>query len=156
VVLLGEPDRPDPLAAETRIRTQWEKVTLTGQKLMQPDAVHPTHAVVVVRSNAEGGRKGISCVMTALDQQGVTVHDGLVTFDDVQLTSDDLLGPMDQGWAVVKVMTPYFERSLAGRIRRGMVHVPPGTAAGQLERTVGEVLSSTPLPPPTPVDRRQR
>jgi acyl-CoA dehydrogenase len=154
-VLLSEPDRPDPLDAETRIRTQWEKVTLSGQKLMQPDAQDPTHAVVVVRSNPEGGRKGLACVMISLDHSGVSVEDGLVSFDDVQLGVDDLLGPMDQGWSVVKVMTPYFERSLAGRIRRGMVHVTPGTAAGQLGRTVGDVLSSAPPPPPTPVDRRQ-
>jgi alkylation response protein AidB-like acyl-CoA dehydrogenase len=155
-VLLAEPDRPDPLAAEARIRTQWETIHLSGQKLMQPDAVHPTHAVVVVRSNPEGGRKGLSCVMIALDHLGVSVHDGLVTFDDVQLTAHDLLGPVDQGWAVVKVMTPYFERSLAGRIRRGMVHVPPGTAAGQLGRSVGDVVNSAPPFPPPSVERRQR
>jgi alkylation response protein AidB-like acyl-CoA dehydrogenase len=154
-VLLAEPDRPDPLAAEARIRTQWDNITLSGQKVMHAEATDPTHAVVVVRSNAEGGRKGLACVMLALDHGGVSVHDDLVSFDDVKLTTDDLLGPIDQGWSVVKVMTPYFERSLAGRIRRGMVHVTPGTVAGQLVRTVGEVVSSTPFPPPTPVDRRQ-
>jgi alkylation response protein AidB-like acyl-CoA dehydrogenase len=156
-VLLGEPGRPDSLHAECRSRTQWEKLTVNGVKQMQPDAVHPTHAVVVTRSNDDGGRKGLSCVLVALDHSGISMDDsGAITFDDVQLTTDDVLGLPDQGWAVVKVMAPYFERSLAGRIRRGMVHVAPGTAAGQLGRPVGEVVSSAPWHPPTPVDRRQR
>jgi alkylation response protein AidB-like acyl-CoA dehydrogenase len=154
-VLLQEPERPDPLDAQCRLKVQQFGLVLSGVKQLGPDAVHPTHAVVVARSNDDGGRKGLSCVVVALDHSGVTVHDGLVTFDDAKLTTDSLLGTQDQGWAVVKVMKPYFERSLAGRIRRGMVHVPVGTAAGQLGRNVGEVVSSTPSPPPTQVERRQ-
>jgi alkylation response protein AidB-like acyl-CoA dehydrogenase len=155
-VLLHEPDGRDPLTATCRLTRDWSSITVSGHKSITDNTAHPTHALLVTRSTEEGGRKGITCVVTSLDQPGISIQDSTVTFDSVKLPHEAVLGEQDQGWAVVKVITPYFERSLAGRIRRGMVHVEPGTAAGNLERKVGDVISSTPFPPPAPVDRRQR
>jgi hypothetical protein len=72
------------------------------------------------------------------------------------VTHEHVLGPRDGGWAVVKTILPYLERSLAGRIRRGLVHVEPGTRAGNLDRTVGEVLATHRRGLPPPIERRAR
>lgn len=157
VVLSAEPDRPDVGDTQCRLDMLRGLHTLTGTKVMPVDAGSPTHALVVARTADLPGRKGLSCVVVPLRFPGVTVTDGgTVTFDDVTLIPDDMLANPNQGWAVMKVVLSYVERSLSGRIRRGMVHVEPGTAAGNLERVVGEVISSAPAPTQSPADRRHR
>jgi hypothetical protein len=112
--------------------------------------------VTLVRSGDDNGRRGLSCLLIDLATPGITRDGDTVHFSDVQLPLDALLGRQNDGWSPVKVMLPYFERSLAGRIRRGVVHCDPGTLAGNLERTVGDVIASYRPPEPPAVDRRQR
>ncbi|MDO9176280.1 MAG: hypothetical protein Q7V62_15840 [Actinomycetota bacterium] len=91
-----------------------------------------------------------------LADPGVTKEPGLVRFENVKVNESQLLGQRDGGWAVVKTILPYLERSLAGRIRRGLVNIEPGIAAGNLDRTVGEVLAAHQAAPSPQFDRRER
>jgi hypothetical protein len=111
---------------------------------------------VLVRSTELPGRKGLTTVLVDLADDDITKEPGLVHFEDARMTHEHVLGNRDAGWAVVKTILPYMERSLAGRIRRGMVNIEPGEVAGNLQRTVAEVLAAHEPPPPPPVDRRAR
>ena len=42
---------------------------------------------------------------------------------------------------IAKTILPFNERSFAGRIRRGLIHVEGGDKAGNLHRTVGDVVA---------------
>ncbi len=154
-VLLHEPGEPNPQKATCRAEIGWNGITLTGTKAMTDTESSPDRALVFARSNDEGGRRGLTTVIVELAASGVSVGGGVVTFDGVRLPAEAMLGPQDQGWEVAKVVTPYFERSLAGRIRRGVVHVEPGPNSGNLERVVGDVLTSAPTTPPAAEDRRR-
>ncbi len=154
-VLLQEPGEPNPQKATCRVEIGWNGITLSGTKAMTQGESSPDHALVFARSNDEGGRRGLTSVIVDLATSGVAMNDGVVTFDGVRLPAEAMLGPQDQGWEVAKVVTPYFERSLAGRIRRGVVHVEPGPNAGNLERVVAEVLTSAPATAPAVEDRRR-
>jgi hypothetical protein len=57
---------------------------------------------------------------------------------------------------VVKTLAPFMQGTLAGRIRRGLVHVEPGSRSGDLERTVADATARRRPPVIPPVDRRQR
>jgi len=151
-VLLTEPGTDDPQETACTSTFDWKYVTLTGVKTCTDDAA--THALAVTRSTDLPGRKGLTCVLVELDDQGVSAEPGIVRFDGLRLSHEHVLGPRDGGWSVVKTILPYLERSLAGRIRRGLVNVEPGTAAGNLDRTVADVLASH-QPPPQPSHNRR-
>lgn len=153
-VLLTEPGSDDPLTTTTVADFDWKYLTITGTKTCTDDAA--THALVVTRSADLPGRKGLTCVLVDLGDDGIAAEAGLVHFAGARMTHEHVLGNRDAGWAVVKTILPYLERSLAGRIRRGLVHVEPGEVAGNLGRTVAEVLATHRPPPPPQVDRRTR
>jgi alkylation response protein AidB-like acyl-CoA dehydrogenase len=153
-VLLSEPGSDDPAETECIAKFSWRDVTINGTKTCTDDDA--THAVVLTRSTPLEGRKGLTCLLVDLGLPGVTMESGVVRFTDVQMPNEQELGPRDGGWVVVKTILPYLERSLAGRIRRGLVNIRPGVAAGNLDRTVGEVLAAHQAAAPPTVDRRAR
>jgi alkylation response protein AidB-like acyl-CoA dehydrogenase len=153
-VLLTEPGSDDPVQTACTAEFDWKYLTINGTKTCTDDSA--THALVVTRTAEMPGRRGLSCVLVDLAEDGVTAEPGLVHFAGTRVTHEHVLGPRDGGWAVVKTILPYLERSLAGRIRRGLVHVEPGTRAGNLDRTVGEVLATHRRGLPPPIERRAR
>lgn len=153
-VMLNEPGSDDPQATTTKAEFDWKYLSITGTKTCTDDAA--THALVLMRSTELPGRKGLTTVLVDLTDDGISKEPGLVHFEDARMTHEHVLGNRDAGWAVVKTILPYMERSLAGRIRRGVVNVDPGQVAGNLQRTVAEVLAAHEPPPPPPVDRRAR
>ena len=153
-VLLTEPGTDDPQATTCTATFDWKYVVIDGTKSCTDDSA--THALVVTRSADLPGHRGLTCLLVDLAEPGVSTEPGLVRFSAMNTDPANVLGNRDAGWAVVKTILPYLERSLAGRIRRGLVNVEPGIAAGNLDRTVAEVLAQhQPLAPP-PVDRRAR
>lgn len=153
-VLLNEPGSDDPQATATTAEFDWKYLTINGTKSCTDDAA--THALVLVRSTDLPGRKGLTTVLVDLTDDGITMEPGLVHFEGARMTQEHVLGYRDAGWSVVRTLMPYMERSLAGRIRRGLVNVEPGEAAGNLDRVIADVLASHEPPPPPPVERRAR
>ncbi|MGB8859210.1 MAG: hypothetical protein WCC60_08140, partial [Ilumatobacteraceae bacterium] len=153
-VLLTEPGSDDPQSTACTAEFDWKYISVNGTKTCTHDGA--SHAMALTRSAEQTGRNGLTWLLLDLAGPGVTIESGLVHFAGVRVTHDHVLGTRDDGWPVVKTIMPYLERSLAGRIRRGLVHVEPGAVAGNLERTVAEVLASHQPPPPPPVDRRTR
>lgn len=151
-VLLTDPGSDDPLLTTCTAEFDWKYVVINGTKTCTDDAA--THALVVTRSADMPGRRGLTCLLVDLADGGISSEPGLVHFAGTRVTHEHVLGPDHGGWAVVKTILPYLERSLAGRIRRGLVNVEPGAAAGNLHRTVGEVLAAHRRGLPPPMERR--
>jgi alkylation response protein AidB-like acyl-CoA dehydrogenase len=155
-VLLQEPDAADPLLSQCQATFAWNGITVAGTKSVTDAVPFPSHALVFARSNEEGGRKGLTCLIVDLAAAGASIEPSTISFEGATLSLNDVLGQRDQGFEVLKVVRPYYERSLAGRIRRGVVHVAPGPGAGNLDRTVEEVIQWAPPTSPAQEERRQR
>ena len=158
-VLLHEPGSDDLMNPACRAEFDWKYVAVTGTKLCTDHTA--THAVLLARSGEpgtgpNGGRRGLTCLLVEIGDQPFDAATGGLTFDGARMLHDRVLGSRDDAWPVVKGMLPYLERSLAGRIRRGLVNVEPGAAAGNLDRTVGDVLSDHRPQEPPDVERRAR
>lgn len=138
--LMAEPGIDDPAMTACVAEFDWKYVTLNGIKTC-PDLA-ATHAILLARS-ARGSvsRAGLSWFLIDLEFHPIDLASGTVTFRDVQLLHDRVLGNRDDGWTVAKTILPFNERSFVGRIRRGLVHVESGTRAGNLNRVVGDVLA---------------
>jgi alkylation response protein AidB-like acyl-CoA dehydrogenase len=154
-LLLNDPGSSDPGDTSCRAHFDWKYVTVEGAKtIVGPSTA--TRAIALVRSSDETGRRGLSWIFVDLRSPEISVDGDTARFEGMRMTPEQVLGQKDDGWSVVKVVTPYFERSLAGRIRRGMVHCEPGVMAGNLSRTVDEVIQLHRPSDPPAVDRRQR
>lgn len=153
-LLVHEPGRaPDDI--ECRAVHDWKYTSVTGAKSQEAAT---THALVVCRSDpAATGTSGLSCMMLDLTVDGVVRGGGSVRFAGLEVLNDRTLGQPGEGWSVVRLVRPYLDRSLAGRIRRGLVHVPAGHQIGALDLTMAEAhrtFGTTPVSPP--VERRSR
>ncbi len=152
-LLVDEPGREAGDVA-CRADVDWKYTSLHGAKLApQPT----THALVMTRSDpASTGLKGLTCWMVDLREPGITAADGTVTFAEHRFLHDRALGTQGNGWDVARLVQPFLERTLAGRIRRGLVHVPAGDQLGALDRTVAEAIASYRPAPPPGVERRRQ
>ena len=151
-VLLNEPGSDDPKDTACTATFDWKYLTVNGVKTCEHDGA--THAIVLTRSANLPARKGLTCLLLDLADEGITSEPGIVRFEDARFTPERVLGERDNGWDVVKTILPYLERSLAGRIQRGLVNVEPGLVAGNLDRTVADVLANHQRTAAPSVDRR--
>jgi|GEM_PF-2959119 len=139
-VLIDEPGSDDPLSTTCVAEFDWKYVTLNGTKICADPAA--THAIVLARSKPESsGRDGLTWFIVELEYLPIDVASGTVEFKDIRLLHEHVLGTRDDGWAIAKTILPFNERSLAGRIRRGVVLVAGGSKAGNLTRIVGDVVA---------------
>jgi alkylation response protein AidB-like acyl-CoA dehydrogenase len=151
-LLIDDPGVDDPLQTACTVSVDWKWVEVSGSK-RRTERTIPTHAVLLGRSSA-AGKAGLTMVAIDLSVDGVHVGDDEIRFEGARVPREHVVGNVDAGWPVWVGARPYLERSLAGRIRRGLVRVPPGAAAGQLDRTVGEVVANYTPPPAPEHDRR--
>ena len=138
--LMTEPGSDDPATTACTADFDWKYVTINGTKSCLDLAA--TNAIMLARSVPEStGRDGLTWLIVELEYQPVDVVAGTVEFRDVRLLHERVLGTRDDGWAIAKTILPFNERSFAGRIRRGLIHVEGGDKAGNLHRTVGHVVA---------------
>lgn len=140
-----------PEDTQCRAQIDWKYVTLSGDKVCSEPLAD--RALVLTRTGGEG-RDGLTWLVVDLDHPTVTLQGDAVHIANMQMLTDRVLGEVGKGWHITKAILPYLERSLSGRVRRGLVHVQPGIRAGNLTRTVGELLDSH-RPPPTPAFERR-
>ena len=111
---MSEPDSGSDLASvRTRAVPDGDGWRLTGRKIWTTNAHHAHYMVALVRTSGstEDRQAGLSQLIVDLSLPGVTVrplsdltgdaHFNEVTFDDVRLGPDALLGQEGQGWAQV-------------------------------------------------------
>ena len=126
------------------------------------DADLADRGLVFVRTEeASTGREGLSCFVLDLAQPTISVQRlssgvSVVVCQGATVSADERIGEPGDGWPVAQTVLAHRQTSLAGRIRRGLVDVPAGERAGNLDRTTGDVLTRTRPRPASAQERRKR
>ena len=157
-VLIHEHDA-DLSDIETTAVADGSAFTITGGKVWMADFATADLAFVLTRTDRSAHVKlGLTCFAVDLSLDGVSTTDPrakprLVQFNAVTVQRDDAIGGVGSGWAVAQTIVAHSQTSLAGRIRRGLVDIAPGSAGGNLDRIVADVLA-TDQPRPKRAQRR--
>jgi alkylation response protein AidB-like acyl-CoA dehydrogenase len=146
-VLLEEHDA-DLSDIETRGKEDGTAFELTGGKVWTRDVAGADWAFVLAVTDRKAHvKRRMTCFAVDMGQDAITVDSTgvkprLVRFDRAVAHRRDAIGGIGAGWAVAQTVLAYRDKSLAGRIRRGVVTVAPGAGAGNLDRTVAEAIAS--------------
>ena len=120
---LSEPNAGSDLASlSTRAEDDGDYFKINGQKIWTSGADISQWCGALVRTDTGAGkRNGISFVMLPMDQEGVrTSPIRLISgvspfcetfFDDARAEKSDLLGPLNEGWSVVKRLLQHERQS---------------------------------------------
>jgi alkylation response protein AidB-like acyl-CoA dehydrogenase len=154
---MSEPGAGSDLAAlATRAERRGDRFVVNGQKVWTSGANYADFCFLFCRTNPEAPKhRGISVLLVEMDRPGLTVkplpeivgrhHPDLneVFFDDVEVPADQLVGRLDNGWAMAN-------GSLAHE--RGMVWLE---AVMGLQQSVARLLRAAPEPlAPLPATER--
>lgn len=146
-LLFDEPqivsESSDIASTGTRAGADW---SVDAVKL-STDADLADHALLLVRTDPDSsGRDGLTCFLMALDQPTLSVQRlasgaSVVVARGATVRASDVVGEQGHGWQVALTVHAHQKTSLAGRIRRGLIDVPSGARAGNLDRTTGDILT---------------
>ncbi|MFN8023797.1 MAG: acyl-CoA dehydrogenase family protein [Acidimicrobiales bacterium] len=161
-LLFEEPsDGDDPYDVDAEAVRDGRDWRVDGVKL-SVDADLADHGLLLARTDPDSvGRDGLTCFLLDLGQPTVNAQrlasgGSVVVCRGATVASTDVLGDLGAGWQVAQTVFAHQQTSLAGRIRRGLVDVPSGTKAGNLDRTTGDVLTYTRGRPAPEQERRRR
>jgi alkylation response protein AidB-like acyl-CoA dehydrogenase len=130
VQFFSEPEAGSDLAGvRTRATRDGDRWILNGSKIWTSGALYADYGMCLARTNWEVPKhRGLTWFAVSTHQRGVSVQpireiNGAAEFcqeffDDVELTDDDVIGELDQGWTMVQTML-VFERGA------GMVNTQP-------------------------------
>ena len=119
--LYSEPNAGSDLAhLTTRATLEGDHFVINGEKIWTSYANTARRGFLLARTNpAEPGNRGISALLIPMDTPGIEVREipssvgwhrfHSVTFSDVKVPAESLLGELNQGWAVAMSSLP-FER----------------------------------------------
>jgi alkylation response protein AidB-like acyl-CoA dehydrogenase len=149
----SEPDFGSDLAGlRTRAILDGDDFVVNGEKVWTTNGLRATHCELLVRTDPNAAKhKGISVLLTELDRPGIgrrpirqmtgNSEFAAMTFDDVHIPRENLLGPLNEGWRVTTT-TLANERSgvamFATRLEQEIVDYVADLAA---------TSRSNPLPP---------
>ncbi len=153
--LFSEPGSGSDLAGlSTRATRDGDHWVISGQKVWSSMAMGADFGMLLARTDVDVPKHaGISWFAFALDQPGVTIRPLVeitghalfneVFFDDAVVADADLIGGLNNGWAVTQT-TLMFERSGigAGGIMSGFP--PAGPKGGFLELRAGDAAQLRP------------
>src|SRR5699024_5983031 len=100
-----------PLDVQCEGKQTGDKLIINGTKEMVPEADTVDTLLTVVRTSQSDRKEGISLVLidkddvTSIEQQlsfDETKHLGKVSFNDVKVSKEDVLGGVNQGWEVLE------------------------------------------------------
>ncbi|MCB1001627.1 MAG: acyl-CoA dehydrogenase family protein [Acidimicrobiales bacterium] len=160
-LLIDEPDGLDDAGSVASLGTRDGAGWAIDAVKMSTDADLADRGLLLVRTTpGSTGRDGLSCFLLALDQPTISVQrlssgSSVVVCHGATADAHDLVGDAGNGWQVAQTVFAHQQTSLAGRIRRGLVDVPSGEKAGNLERTTGDVLTRTLPRRMTGIERRR-
>jgi alkylation response protein AidB-like acyl-CoA dehydrogenase len=155
--LFSEPGSGSDLAGlTTRAVRDGDHWIISGQKVWSSMAREADFGMLLARTNPEAPKHaGISWFAFALDQPGVTIRPlqeitghsmfNEVFFDDAVVADADLVGGLNNGWAVANT-TLLFERSGIGVGGTMAGFPPPGPKGGFLELRAGDAATRKPPP----------
>ena len=130
---LSEPNAGSDLASlSTKAVLEGDRFVINGQKIWTTRAHESQWCGAVVRTDpAASKHRGISFVMLPMDQEGVDARQiRLISgsspfcetfFSDAAAEKSDLLGELNDGWAVVKRLLQHERQSQTGTVKRPSV-----------------------------------
>jgi alkylation response protein AidB-like acyl-CoA dehydrogenase len=153
--LFSEPGSGSDLAGlTTRATRDGDHWVISGQKVWSSQAMEADYGMLMARTDFDAPKHaGISWFALPLDQPGVTIRPlremtgralfNEVFFDDAVVDDADLIGGLNNGWAVANT-TLLFERTGIGA-GGGVGGFPtPGTKGGFLELRAGDATQVEP------------
>ena len=153
--LFSEPGAGSDLAGlSTRAERDGDRWIITGQKVWSSMAHESDYGMLLARTDPDQPKHGgISWFAFALDQPGVTVRPlremtgeimfNEVFFDGAICEDRDLIGGMNNGWAVTQ-STLFFERTGIGAGGGHAGFPKPGPKGGALGRLAGDAAGDEP------------
>ena len=108
----SEPDAGSDLASlRTRAELHGDEFVITGEKVWTTNGLRATHCELLARTDPDAAKHaGISALLIPLDLPGIErrpirqltgdAEFAAMTFDDVRVPVDALLGPLHEGWKV--------------------------------------------------------
>jgi alkylation response protein AidB-like acyl-CoA dehydrogenase len=127
---------------------------INGQKMWTTGMHHATHCAVFARTNGkDGDAKGVSCILTPANAEGVKVEEYLwtfnmptdhprVSFTDVWVPQTDTLGPPDGGLPIAQLFVHENRiRQAAGSLGAAVYCVNESVKYARLRRPFGKSLS---------------
>jgi len=154
----SEPGSGSDLAGlSTRATRDGDHWVISGQKVWSSGAMDADYGMLLARTDADVPKHaGISWFAFPVDQPGVTIRPLVeitghalfneVFFDDAIVADADLVGGLNNGWAVANT-TLMFERVGIGAGGTMSGFPPPGPKGGFLELRAGDAARR--LPPPS-------
>jgi alkylation response protein AidB-like acyl-CoA dehydrogenase len=149
--LFSEPGSGSDLASVgTKAERDGEEWTVTGQKVWSSSADQADFGMLLARTDPDQPKhRGITFFALDMHQPGVEVRplrqmNGFSSFCEVFLNRarvrhDHIVGALNEGWRAVQSTLFHERSSVAGGGFPGLVSARSGQA-GDLERTVGEVV----------------
>jgi alkylation response protein AidB-like acyl-CoA dehydrogenase len=128
VQFFSEPDAGSDLAGvRTRATRDGDRWILRGSKIWSSGAYYADYGLCLARTNWDVPKhRGLTWFAVKVDSPGVTVQPiPQITgssefcqeyFDDVELTDDDVIGDVDEGWSVARTML-VTERQVGARTK---------------------------------------
>ena len=153
--LFSEPGAGSDLPSlATRAVPDGDEWVVNGQKVWNSGADVARRGLLLARTDVDvPKRDGISYFVVDMDQPGILARplrqmNGEASFCEVFLTdarvrTADLLGELNSGWSITRTTLVYERVAATERPARGLVFVVSGEQAGQLDRTVGDVVAGS-------------
>ncbi|HSS11187.1 MAG TPA: acyl-CoA dehydrogenase family protein [Acidimicrobiales bacterium] len=148
----SEPNAGSDLASvQTRAVRDGEEWVVNGEKVWNSGTLEADRGLLVARTDIDQPKhQGLSFFVIDIDQPGIDVRPirqlngqpefNQTFFTNARVSTANLIGGLNNGWAVALATLTYERTSYSG----GEARLPtalPGVKAGQLDATVGEMLA---------------
>ena len=149
----SEPNAGSDLGGvQTRAVRDGSEWIVNGQKVWSSDARIADRGLLVARTDIDQPKhKGLSYFIIDVDQPGIELrpirqmndeaHFNESFFTDARVADADLIGGLNNGWAVAMATLGSERTEYAGGGDHSALSAPPGRKSGMLDRTVGDVVA---------------
>jgi alkylation response protein AidB-like acyl-CoA dehydrogenase len=150
--LFSEPGAGSDLAGlQTKAVKDGDEWVITGQKVWTSGGQHADKGMLIARTNPEAPKhQGITYFSFDMHQPGVEVRPlremtgralfNEVFFDEARVRDADIIGGLNNGWAVANTTLTVERASLGSGSATGLGMALPGSVAQQLDRRVGDFV----------------